>query len=122
MNKRKTPQAARIRRHDRLRKKVSGTPERPRLSVFRSLSHIYVQVIDDVEGKTLLAASDMEPTLKTAVDGKKKSAVATAVGDLVATRAKEHGIKQVVFDRGGFPFHGRVKALAEAARAGGLEF
>ena len=122
MNKRKTPQAARIRRHDRLRKKVSGTPERPRLSVFRSLSHIYVQVIDDVDGKTLLAASDMEPTLKTAVDGKKKSAVATAVGELVATRAKEHGIKQVVFDRGGFPFHGRVKALAEAARAGGLEF
>jgi large subunit ribosomal protein L18 len=122
MNKRKTPQAARIRRHDRLRKKVSGTAERPRLSVFRSLSHIYVQVIDDVEGKTLLAASDMEPTLKTTVDGKKKSAVATAVGELVATRAKEHGIKQVVFDRGGFPFHGRVKALAEAARAGGLEF
>ena len=122
MNKRKTPQAARIRRHDRLRKKVSGTADRPRLSVFRSLSHIYVQVIDDVEGKTLLAASDMEPTVKTKVAGKKKSDVATAIGELVATRAKVQGIKQVVFDRGGFLFHGRVKALAEAARAGGLEF
>ena len=81
-----------------------------------------MQVIDDVEGNTLLAASDMEPTLKTTAGGKKKSDVATAVGELVATRAKERGIKQVVFDRGGFPFHGRVKALAEAARAGGLEF
>ena len=105
-----------------MRKKVAGTPERPRLAVFRSLSHIYVQVIDDVEGKTLLAASDMEPTLKTTAEGKKKSEVATAVGELVATRAKERGIKQVVFDRGGYLDHGRVKALADAAREAGLEF
>jgi len=122
MNKRKTPQAARIRRHDRLRKKVSGTGERPRLSVFRSLSHIYAQVIDDVEGKTLLAASDLEAAIKPSATGKKKAEVAKAVGELVASRAKERGIKQVVFDRGGFPFHGRVKALAEAARSAGLEF
>ena len=122
MNKRKTPQAARIRRHDRLRKKVAGTGERPRLSVFRSLSHIYAQVIDDVEGKTLLAASDLEAAIKPSAAGKKKAEVAKAVGELVASRAKERGIKQVVFDRGGFPFHGRVKALAEAARSAGLEF
>jgi large subunit ribosomal protein L18 len=122
MNKRKTPHAARVRRHDRLRKKVSGTLERPRLSVYRSLSHIYAQVIDDVQGMTLLAASDLDKMVKGATGGKKKSEVATAVGDLVAARAKERGITQVVFDRGGFPFHGRVKALAEAARAGGLEF
>src|SRR5258706_14935292 len=121
MNKRKTSYAARIRRHDRIRKRVEGTAERPRLAVFRSSNHIYAQVIDDVLGTTLVSASDLEKSLKTSVAGKKKSEVATAVGGLVAERAKEHGIVKVVFDRGGYPFHGRVKALAEAARSGGLE-
>ena len=122
MNKRKTPQAARKRRHIRVRRRVMGTGERPRLAVYRSLSHIYAQVIDDVSRTTIAAASDVETALKGDVDGKKKSDVATLVGNLVAQRAKEKGIDQVVFDRGGYPFHGRVKALAEAARAGGLRF
>ena len=115
-------QAARIRRHARVRKRVSGTGERPRLTVFRSLSHIYAQVIDDVTRQTLAAASDIEAGLKDKVTGKKKADVATLVGELVAQRAKEKGVSKVVFDRGGFPFHGRIKALAEAARAGGLDF
>lgn len=114
--------AARIRRHARVRKRVSGTPERPRLCVFRSLSHIYAQVIDDVSRTTLAAASDMEPALKARVGGKNKSDVATIIGELVAERAKDKGVSKVVFDRGGYPFHGRIKALAEAARSGGLEF
>jgi large subunit ribosomal protein L18 len=109
----------RVRRHRRVRKKVRGTAERPRLAVFRSANHIYAQVIDDVAGRTLAAASSTEPDLKGAggnVDG------ATKVGTLVAERAKAAGIEQVVFDRGGFRYHGRVAALADAARAGGLEF
>jgi large subunit ribosomal protein L18 len=114
--------AARIRRHIRVRKKVSGTAERPRLTVFRSLSHIYAQVIDDVSRTTLVAASDLEAALKTKVSGKTKSDVATAIGELIAERAKDKGVTKVVFDRGGYPFHGRIKALAEAARSGGLEF
>ncbi len=119
-HRKKTPQAARQRRHLRLRKKVLGTAERPRLAVYRSLSHIYAQVIDDAAGKTLAAASDLEADLKSA-EGKKSDA-AKRVGALVAERAKNAGIKQVVFDRGGFQYHGRVKALADAAREGGLEF
>ena len=115
-------QAARIRRHARVRKRVNGTDDRPRLVVFRSLSHIYAQVINDVSRQTLVAASDVEAELKDKVTGKKKSDVATQVGDLVAKRAKEKGVTKVVFDRGGYPFHGRIKALAEAARAGGLDF
>ena len=122
MKKTKTMRAARIRRHIRVRKRVSGTAERPRLCVFRSLSHIYAQVIDDVSGTTVVAASDTEPALKAKITGKKKSDVATMIGELVAERAKEKGVVQVVFDRGGYPFHGRIKALAEAARSGGLEF
>lgn len=122
MKRTKTPRAARLRRHERLRKKLSGTPERPRLCVFRSLSHIYAQVIDDRAGRTLVAASSLEPELKTRGSGKKKSEVAALVGEAIATRAKKEGISRVVFDRGGYLFHGRVKALAEAARAGGLEF
>jgi large subunit ribosomal protein L18 len=122
MNKRKTPHAARVRRHERLRRRVSGTAERPRLSVFRSLSHIYAQVIDDVAGATIVAASDIDKTVQAQLEGKKKSEVATLVGELVAQRARDHGIERVVFDRGGYDFHGRVKALAEAARAAGLEF
>ena len=122
MKKTATMRAARIRRHARVRKRVKGTPERPRLSVFRSLSHIYAQVIDDVTGETIAAASDVEADLKAKVNGKKKQEVATMVGTLVAERAREKGVSRVVFDRGGFEFHGRVKALAEAARDGGLEF
>ena len=122
MKSSKTPQAARIRRHARVRRRVSGTGAKPRLAVFRSLSHIYVQVIDDVDRRTIAAASDVEPDLNGQVDGKKKVDVATLVGTLVAERAKEQGVTEVVFDRGGFPFHGRVKALAEAARASGLKF
>lgn len=122
MKSSKTPQAARIRRHARVRKRVNGTTERPRLSVYRSLSHIYAQIIDDVERRTLVFASDLEEGVKGQADGKKKSDVATLVGEAVAQRAKEAGITAVVFDRGGYPFHGRIKALAEAARAGGLQF
>ena len=122
MQKQKTMRAARIRRHVRLRKRVSGTAERPRLAVFRSLSHIYAQVIDDVSRTTLVSASDMEAAVKGKVKGKNKTDVATIIGELVAERAKDKGVNQVVFDRGGYPFHGRIKALAEAARSGGLEF
>src|SRR5262249_24823791 len=107
-------------RHLRLRKRVNGTQERPRLAVFRSLSHIYAQVIDDTAGKTLAAASDLEADLKK-VKGS-KSEVAKKVGALVAERAKGPGVTQVVFDRGGFQYHGRVKALADAAREAGLSF
>lgn len=122
MKKTATMRAARIRRHTRVRKRVKGTQERPRLSVFRSLSHIYVQVIDDVGRVTIASASDMEADVKAKAEGKKKAEVATIVGNLVADRAKAQGVKKVVFDRGGFPFHGRIKALAEAARENGLEF
>jgi large subunit ribosomal protein L18 len=122
MQRTKTPRAARVRRHARVRKHVSGSSEKPRLCVYRSLSHIYAQVIDDVAGRTIAAASDVEADVKGQRAGKKKSDVATLVGSLVAQRAREKGVSQVVFDRGGYPFHGRVKALAEAARAGGLQF
>ena len=122
MKKTATPRAARVRRHIRVRKRVTGTGAKPRLCVYRSLSHIYVQVIDDVERKTIAAASDLEAAVRGEADGKKKSDVATLVGSLVAQRAKEKGVTQVVFDRGGYPFHGRIKALAEAARAAGLQF
>jgi large subunit ribosomal protein L18 len=118
----KTAVAARQRRHERVRGKVKGTASRPRLCVFRSLSHIYAQIIDDVAGRTLAAASDVEKELTASRDGKKKIDVAVAVGDLVAKRARERGVEQVVFDRGGYRFHGRVKALAEAARKAGLRF
>jgi large subunit ribosomal protein L18 len=122
MKRTKTLRAARIRRHTRVRKNVNGTPERPRLAVFRSLSHIYVQVIDDVERKTIAAASDVEAGVQAKVKGKKKEEVAALIGTLVAERAKEKGVSKVVFDRGGFVFHGRVKALADAARESGLDF
>jgi large subunit ribosomal protein L18 len=122
MKKSATMRAARIRRHARVRRRVQGSPEKPRLCVFRSLSHIYAQVIDDVSRITLVSASDMEKDLTPKVSGKKKADVATLVGTLVAERAKQKGISKVVFDRGGYPFHGRIKALAEAARAGGLDF
>ncbi len=110
---------ARRRRHDRVRKRVHGTVGRPRLAVYRSNRYIYAQVIDDDSGRTLAAASSQEKPMR-----KKTLSIETAaeVGKLVATRASDAGIDTVVFDRGGFPYHGRVKALADAARAGGLKF
>jgi large subunit ribosomal protein L18 len=113
----------RKRRHVRVRAKVSGTPSRPRLNVFRSSAHIYVQVIDDLAGRTLAAASDLEEeVLKIAGEGAAKTARAKAVGQVIGARAKEAGIDSVVFDRGGFLYHGRIKAVAEGAREAGLDF
>jgi large subunit ribosomal protein L18 len=111
---------ARARRHFRLRKKVSGSPERPRLVVNRSSRHIAVQLVDDVAGHTLAAASSIEPDVR-AVGGDKK-AKAVKVGELIAARAKALGVERVVFDRGGYDYHGRIAALADAARKFGLEF
>jgi len=108
-------------RHERLRKTLSGTPDRPRLCVFRSLEHIYVQVIDDSRGTTLAQASTLDAELKSAADHE-KMAQAELVGKTIAKRAQEAGVKEVVFDRGGYKYHGRVKALAEAARSAGLSF
>ena len=117
--------------HERIRHKLRGTAERPRLAVFRSVAHIYAQVIDDNQGRTLVAASSVDKgAAKPAKGAKGKAAkssggnvaAAKAIGKLVAERAKEKGISKVVFDRGGYPYHGRVKALADAARAAGLEF
>ncbi len=113
---------ARKRRHERIRRHLHGTADRPRLNVFRSLDHIYVQVIDDDLGNTLVAASTVDPELREQLDGLNKSQQATRVGQLVARRALDKGLKKVVFDRGGYPYHGRVKALADGAREGGLEF
>jgi large subunit ribosomal protein L18 len=113
--------AHRQRIHNRLRRKLAGTPERPRLTVFRSLNHIYVQLIDDRAGRTLVAASTLEKGSKAAAGGGNLTG-AKAVGKLVAERALANGIKKVVFDRGGYLYHGRVKAVAEAAREAGLEF
>ncbi len=112
---------ARQRRHRRLRFEVSGTPQRPRLNVFRSLQHIYAQVIDDTTGQTLVAASTNEPETRGAVAGPKVER-ARAIGRLIAERAKSSGIEKVVFDRGGYKYHGRVRSLAEGAREGGLDF
>lgn len=113
----------RKRRHVRVRAKVAGTPQRPRLNVFRSSAHIYAQVIDDMAGHTMVAASDLEQEiLDRAGDGATKTARAKAVGELIAERAKAAGISAVVFDRGGFLYHGRVRAVADGAREGGLEF
>jgi len=111
-----------VRRHKRLRKKVNGTPERPRLAVFRSNNHIYAQVIDDVAQHTLAAASTLEPNLRTELSSGATCEASATVGKLVAERAKEKGVQKVVFDRGGNLYHGRIKALAEAAREAGLEF
>ena len=110
----------RLRIHKRIRRRVAGTEERPRLAVFRSLNHIYAQVIDDAKGHTMASASSAEKSGKIGTGG--NVAGAKEVGKLIATRAKEKGVSKVVFDRGGYLYHGRVKALAEAAREGGLEF
>ena len=119
MIKKKSSNVARIKRHQRVRKNISGTAERPRLSVYRSLNHIYAQIIDDTKGTTLVSASSLEKDFEGYggnIDGAK------AVGNLVAKKALEKGIKAVVFDRGGYIYHGRVAALADGAREGGLEF
>jgi large subunit ribosomal protein L18 len=118
----KTPRLARIRRHERVRKNLEGTTERPRLSVFRSLNHIYAQVIDDVKGITLASASTVDAEVTGNLEGKTKKSQAELVGQLVAKRAMEKGIQTVVFDRGGYKYLGRVQALADAARKVGLKF
>ncbi len=117
-----TSTLARQRRHTRVRRKVAGTQVRPRLNVFRSSTHIYAQVIDDIAGHTLAAASDVDAGLVAELSGKNKTERAAAVGKAVAERAKARGVSLVVFDRGGYQYHGRVKALAEAAREAGLGF
>ena len=114
--------AHRQRIHLRMRRKVVGTPERPRLAVFRSLNHIYAQVIDDRTGRTLAAASSLDKETRKQVKGGGNVAVAKVVGKAIAERARAAGIEQVVFDRGGYNYHGRVQALAEAAREAGLKF
>ena len=118
----KSRSEARIRRHTRVRKDISGTPGRPRLNVFRSVAEIYAQVIDDEAGQTLASASTVDHELRARIDGKKKSEQARLVGQVVAERAKAKGITKVVFDRGGYRYIGRVKALADGAREGGLDF
>jgi large subunit ribosomal protein L18 len=123
MLKKVSRDATRIRIHSRIRRKVSGTTARPRLNVYRSVNHIYVQLIDDSQQKTIASASSLEQ----GKDGKKhicggNIAAAKQVGKLIAERAKEKGVESVVFDRGGYLYHGRVKAVADAAREGGLKF
>ena len=122
MPKDKNARKLRLARHLRVRKKVSGSPECPRLCVFRSLRHIYAQVIDDAKGNTLVFASSLETSAQNGSGSNPKLVVAAAVGKLVAERALASGITKVVFDRGGYKFHGRVKALAEASREVGLQF
>ena len=115
-------QETRKRKHDRVRKKITGTSERPRLCVYRSLSNIYAQVVDDVKGITLASASSMDKEIKDKLASGGNKDAAAEVGKLVAARAVEKGIASVVFDRGGYIYHGRVKSLAEAAREAGLQF
>jgi len=122
MAKDKSRSVARVRRHLRVRKKVSGTPERPRLNVFRSLGEIYAQVIDDESGNTLAAASTIDKELRSQMAGKTKTEQAQLVGKAIADRAKDKGVETVVFDRGGYRYIGRVKALADGARENGLQF
>jgi large subunit ribosomal protein L18 len=114
--------AARIKRKARIRKKISGTAERPRLTVFRSAKHMYAQIVDDAAGKTLVFASSVEKAFKAHPAFENKAAAASYVGQMVAERAKEKGIQKVIFDRNGFLYHGRIKALSEGARKAGLEF
>ena len=114
--------AVRLRRHDRVRKSVSGTAETPRMSVYRSTNNIYVQLIDDVNGVTLASASTLEKTVKGQIAGKTKKEAAKIVGKLACERAKEKGIETVVFDRGGYLYTGRVQSLADGAREAGLKF
>jgi large subunit ribosomal protein L18 len=118
----KKKRALRERRQTRIRGRIEGTMERPRLAVFRSLTNIYAQVIDDTAGRTLVSASTVDKEIAPTLEGKNKTEAAKLVGQALAARAKEAGISAVVFDRGGFRYHGRVAALAEGAREGGLSF
>lgn len=118
----KSKQELRIRRHYRVRRTVRGTAERPRLAVFRSLNHIYAQLIDDTESVTLAMASTLDKEIRSQVGAGGNVAAASAVGKLISQRGQEKGITEVVFDRGGFLYHGRIKALADAAREAGLKF
>jgi large subunit ribosomal protein L18 len=118
----KSRSLARERRHVRVRKQVFGNPDRPRLNVFKSLTGIYAQIIDDMDGNTIVSASTVDKELREKVKGMKKSEQAKAIGQAIAERAKNKGISSVVFDRGGFRYTGRVKALADGAREGGLKF
>ncbi len=113
---------SRMKRHRRIRKNLSGSANRPRLCVFRSRMHIYAQIIDDVQGVTLVGASTLSPELRDTLKGKVKTQASKELGKLITARATEKGIKQVAFDRGGYRYHGRVKALADSAREAGLEF
>jgi large subunit ribosomal protein L18 len=122
MAKKKTRSAARLRRHARIRKRVSGTPEKPRLNVYRSSKDIYAQVIDDQAGITMVSASSIDKELRGKMTSLTKSEQAHLVGKAVAERAKDKGIETVIFDRGGYRYVGRVKALADGAREGGLKF
>ena len=122
MTRRVDTRVARRKRHARVRQKVKGREKSPRLCVFRSLNHIYAQLIDDTQGHTIVSASSLDAEVEAEAEGKTKTEVAHVVGLLVANRAKGKGITRVVFDRGGYKYHGRVKALAEAAREAGLEF
>jgi large subunit ribosomal protein L18 len=121
-DKSKTRRETRNARHERIRKRTTGTAERPRLCVRRSLNHMYAQIIDDQTGRSLLQISSLAPEIRKLADEKAKTELSRELGKLIAQRAIEQGIKQVVFDRGGYLYHGRVKAVAEAAREAGLEF
>jgi len=118
----KSRNALRTRRHARVRRRIQGAAQRPRLSVFRSLNHVYAQLIDDATGQTLAAASTREKAVADGLESRSSSAAAEKVGKIIAERAKAKGINAVVFDRGGYKYHGRIKALADAARGAGLEF
>lgn len=122
MHRRLNRNAQRLRRHARARPRLAGGPARPRLSVFRSLKHIYAQLIDDEGGRTLVAASTLDPEVRQQVTGKTKTEASAVVGEVLARRAQARGIKAAVFDRGGYLYHGRVQAVADAARAAGLQF
>lgn len=122
MIQKKSRKTLRLKKHSRIRNKVKGTAARPRLAVFRSASHIYVQIIDDAKAHTLVAASTVEKDIKSKVDNTANVDAAVAVGTAIAEKALAKGIDQVVFDRGGFLYHGRIKALADAAREAGLKF
>lgn len=123
MIKREDRKRLRLMRHKRLRKRISGTPERPRLSVYRSEKHIYAQIIDDTKGVTLVAASTVEKELREKLNQKTWNVqAAKEVGKIIAERATAKGIKEIVFDRGGYKYHGRIKALADSARESGLKF
>jgi large subunit ribosomal protein L18 len=122
MIKKASRQAVRVKKHVKLRKKISGTSERPRLAVYRSNNNIYAQIIDDLKGITIVAASTVEKTIKDSLEKTNDVAAAVAVGAAVAKKALDKGVDTVVFDRGGYIYHGKVKALADAAREAGLKF